>query len=148
MNILFSIRGQRLDEQWRKASRFVDFRAHTLYFLHVFDPTVIEGVEEAQHYTLPRRLSPQREAEMRAAERARSEERLAQAKALAAADGVAAETILAEGPVGPTILRIAQERCIDLLILGRQHPGLERFLLGGVARFVVDKAPCSVLLLR
>ena len=148
MNILFSVRGQRLEEQWRKATQFIDFRAHKVYFLHVFDPSLIEGLDEAQRYTLPRRLSPQREAEMRAAERARSEERLAQAKALAAADGVEAETILAEGPAAETILHVARERQMDLLILGRQHPGLERFLLGGVARFVVDKAPCSVLLLR
>ncbi|MCC7355428.1 MAG: universal stress protein [Anaerolineae bacterium] len=53
---------------------------------------------------------------------------------------------LAEGPAAETILHVAQERKIDLLILSRQHPGLERFLLGGVARFVVDRAPCSVLL--
>lgn len=60
-----------------------------------------------------------------------------------------ATTRLGEGEPAASILAAAEELPADLLILAtRGRTGLRRVLLGSVAELVVDRAPCSVLVVR
>jgi len=57
------------------------------------------------------------------------------------------EAVIQQGPVAPTLLRLAAERKADLLVLGtRGHYGLDRLLQGSVAEEVFRMAPCPVLI--
>ena len=60
-----------------------------------------------------------------------------------------AETVVAEGHAAEQILRLVDERGIDLIIMGmRGRNLLERLLLGSNSDKVLTHAPCSVLLAR
>jgi nucleotide-binding universal stress UspA family protein len=57
------------------------------------------------------------------------------------------EALIHEGPVAPTILRLAAECRADLLVIGtRGQRGLDRLLQGSVAEEVFRMAPCPVLI--
>jgi nucleotide-binding universal stress UspA family protein len=57
------------------------------------------------------------------------------------------EALVREGPVAPTLLRLATEYKADLLVIGtRGHHGLDRLLQGSVAEEVFRMAPCPVLI--
>jgi nucleotide-binding universal stress UspA family protein len=57
------------------------------------------------------------------------------------------EALIQEGPVALTLLRVAVEYEIDLLVIGtRGHHGLDRLLQGSVAEEVFRMAPCPVLI--
>jgi nucleotide-binding universal stress UspA family protein len=59
------------------------------------------------------------------------------------------EAEVATGPPAETIIRIAQERAVDLIVMGTHgHTGLRHALLGSVAEKVVHLAPCPVLTVR
>lgn len=63
--------------------------------------------------------------------------------------GIAAEGIVVAGDAASTLLRLADERHADLLILGSHgRHGLQRFLLGSVAEAAVRKATIPVLVVR
>ncbi len=65
------------------------------------------------------------------------------------AAGVVAQPFVQYGPIAETILEIAREREIALIILGSDvRRGLSRLLLGSVAATVVRDAPCPILLVR
>lgn len=54
--------------------------------------------------------------------------------------------VLAEGDPATEILRIAQERQTDLIVMGTHgRTGLRRFLMGSVAEQLVRRATCPVL---
>ena len=56
---------------------------------------------------------------------------------------------VAAGPAADTIVRIAQERGADLIVMGTHgRTGLQHVLLGSVAEKVVRLAPCPVLTVR
>jgi nucleotide-binding universal stress UspA family protein len=56
---------------------------------------------------------------------------------------------VAEGEPGKTLVRVAQERNMDLVVIGaRRLSRLRRFFLGSVSHTVVHKAPCAVLVVR
>jgi len=148
MRILFCLAGQRVEEQWAKAARLVDFRAHEVAILHVVDESLVPAADAAQRRGLPRGLRPEREAEMQRALDQAGQEVIARALAVAREAGVEAQGILRSGHPPAVILETARQFGAEALILGRQHPGLEGRILGGVSRFVVDQAPCTVLLLR
>ena len=148
MRILFCLAGQHLREQWQKAAALVDLRAHDVTILHVVDESVVTAISETQHYGLPRTLGSERQGDMRQALRDAGQRVLLQALAVAREDGVVAHGLLRTGRPAAVILAVAQETAAEVIILGRQHPGLEGRFLGGVSRFVVDQAPCTVLLLR
>ncbi|MNF02182.1 Universal stress protein family protein [compost metagenome] len=47
------------------------------------------------------------------------------------------------------IVRYAEENAIDHIVVGhRGHSDFERWLLGSVARQVIDHAPCAVTVIR
>jgi nucleotide-binding universal stress UspA family protein len=57
------------------------------------------------------------------------------------------ETVIEEGQVAPTLLRLAAEYNVDLLVVGtRGYHGLERLLQGSVAEEVFRQASCPVLI--
>jgi nucleotide-binding universal stress UspA family protein len=68
---------------------------------------------------------------------------------LAKSFGLKVETIFAEGDPGHEIVRVAEERNADLIVLGTHgHGGWKRFTLGSVAELVIRYAPCAVLTIR
>jgi nucleotide-binding universal stress UspA family protein len=73
-------------------------------------------------------------------------ERLA---AVARAHGLEPQTELAEGRPGPTIVRIAQELGVDLIVLGaRGESALEAVIVGSVSQYVLAHARQSVLVVH
>ncbi len=59
------------------------------------------------------------------------------------------ETIFTEGDPGHEIVRVAEERKADLIVLGTHgYRGWKRFTIGSVAEFVGRHAPCAVFTIR
>ncbi|MBU6172802.1 MAG: universal stress protein [Planctomycetes bacterium] len=59
------------------------------------------------------------------------------------------EQVIIEGHPGATLVHEAQQRDIDLVVLGATgHSTLERFMLGSTSDFVATHADCSVLVVR
>lgn len=59
------------------------------------------------------------------------------------------ETIFTKGDPGHEIIRVAEEKNADLIVLGTHgNKGWKRFTLGSVAELVVRHAPCAVLTVR
>ncbi|MCS7068325.1 MAG: universal stress protein [Meiothermus sp.] len=59
------------------------------------------------------------------------------------------ETEVLEGPAAEAILRVAQVRQVDLIVMGTRGLGqLSGLLLGSQSQKVVTHAPCPVLLVR
>ncbi len=59
--------------------------------------------------------------------------------------GVECETILNEGSPHKNIVEVAENKDVDLIVMGTAgRVGLDRFLLGSVAEKVVRTAPCPV----
>jgi nucleotide-binding universal stress UspA family protein len=64
-------------------------------------------------------------------------------------DGVAAIADVREGPAAQVVIDVAKETGADLIVIGsRGQSGLQRLLLGSVARSVLLHVPCSVLITR
>lgn len=79
----------------------------------------------------------------------RQEAETALARVKAMAEGVTLETVILEGKPAAEIVRFANEKKIDLIIIGTQGKrGLERLLLGSVAEKVIRTAPCKVLVIK
>ena len=70
-------------------------------------------------------------------------------KELAESADLEVKTIFTEGDPGHEIVRVAEERKADLIVLGTHgHTGWKHFALGSVAEIVVRHAPCAVLTIR
>ncbi len=62
---------------------------------------------------------------------------------------LAVHSFVTDGAPGAEILRIITEYHIDLVILGtRRRSKISSFLLGSVSEWVLNEAPCSVLVVR
>ncbi len=81
---------------------------------------------------------------------ARLHERLAHSTAeLLAESGLATVPETRDGDAATTIVRVAEDRHADLIVMGtRGRTGLTRIILGSVARNVLLHAHCSVLIAR
>lgn len=77
-------------------------------------------------------------------------ERLAEeARAALAKYGLKGEALTRIGQPGLTLVEFAEERAVDLIVVGAKGvTGLERFLLGSVSADVARHAHCSVLVTR
>ena len=148
MRILFCLAGQRLQEQWAKAAQLIDLRAHQVTILHVVDDSLVTVADALQRYGLPRSLGDERKADMQRARRGAAQHVLDRALAIARESGVEAKGLLRTGRPATAILEAAKEMGAEAIILGRQHPGREGHILGGVSRFDVEQAPCTVVLHR
>jgi len=63
--------------------------------------------------------------------------------------GLHAAPVVVEGDPAASLLRVADERQADLILLGTHgRTGLRRMLLGSVARNILQHAPVSVLVVR
>ena len=65
------------------------------------------------------------------------------------AEGLEATSHLTEVPAAPSIVRLATELDVDLIVVGtRGNTGLKHVLLGSVAERTIRLAPCSVLAVK
>lgn len=63
--------------------------------------------------------------------------------------GVEAEPLVAWGRPAEKIVEVAAEQGAGIVVMGhRGSGGLKSFLLGSVAKHVIDHVPCSVLVVR
>jgi len=63
--------------------------------------------------------------------------------------GIAVHSLVTDGSPGAEILRTITEQHIDLVVLGtRGLSKISGFLLGSVSEWVLNEAPCSVLIVR
>ena len=81
--------------------------------------------------------------------RGHAEDLFAEADAIAAEYDVDLGTGVAVGPVAETVIRVAEEFGMDLIVVGAhgQSP-LEEFLIGNVARSLVRRSPVPVTTVR
>lgn len=60
-----------------------------------------------------------------------------------------AEQIVRRGKPGGEVLKVAEERGVDLIVVGTQgRTGVRRVLMGSTAEDIVRHAPCPVLVIR
>ncbi len=69
-------------------------------------------------------------------------------KKLASEQEIDAEIIVKTGHPGNTILEIAEEKDVDVIVVASHKPGWEDYLLGSTAARVVRHAKCAVHVLR
>ena len=75
--------------------------------------------------------------------------RLEQARSYLEGRGLAADLVPTKGTPADAIIRLAQERNVDLIVMGTHGHGFgAHMLMGGVAEKMVRKAPCPVLTVR
>ena len=66
-----------------------------------------------------------------------------------ARDDIRVETLVREGDPGTEIIQEAESWPADLIVVGSHgHQGLKRLLLGSVAHYVTNHAPCSIEIVR
>ncbi|TAK50556.1 MAG: permease [Betaproteobacteria bacterium] len=66
-----------------------------------------------------------------------------------AADGIAAQGAVLEGPAGDTIVAAAADCGADLIVMGSHgRTGFERLLLGSNTERVLNRTPCAVLVVK
>lgn len=64
-------------------------------------------------------------------------------------EGVTVKTLVRTGKPFLEIVRTAEEKEIDLIVMATHgHTGMEHLIFGGTAEKVIRKAPCPVLMLR
>ena len=69
-------------------------------------------------------------------------------KAIANASGMKLDVEVRPGHSYNTILDVAKEKNVDLIIIASHSPGLQDYFLGSTAAKVVRHAKCSVLVVR
>ncbi len=152
MLVLIPIGARGGEESVRHASALISPDAEFL-LLHVTDVTPREDVERfgpLRHGPPP---SQERDAELSAAEEAGAEQAIAEAAAAAEAAGHSTTTRLARGRPEQVIVQVAAEVKADLVAIRAREgqagrPSIGPASVGHTARFVLDHAPCDVLLLR
>lgn len=78
-----------------------------------------------------------------------SEPRLTALVGRCCADGLVMTSQVCTGQPADTIVRVAEDRAVDLIVLGTHgRQGLAHLMLGSVAEQVVRTAPCAVLTVR
>ncbi len=63
-------------------------------------------------------------------------------------DGVEVETVVRTGAVHRQIVKLAQERSVDVIVMESANPRIQDYLLGTTASHVVTHATCSVFVVR
>lgn len=76
-------------------------------------------------------------------------ERLEQARSFIAPRSLDAEFVPSVGPPADAIVRLAEERDVDLIVVGTRRKGFfERLVEGSVNQDVLRRAPCDVLVVH
>jgi nucleotide-binding universal stress UspA family protein len=74
---------------------------------------------------------------------------LSSVKAMFRAQDLSVESVVRHGIAGAEIIKLAQDERIDLVVVGsRGMSSVKKFFLGGVSEWVLNDAPCSVLVVR
>lgn len=99
------------------------------------------------------RGGPERAHALDAAETVAGEQALAEAETVARDAGMLATTRLERGKPEQMIVAVAREAAATLIVIrardwAERHPGFGPGSVGHTARFVLDHAPCDVLLVR
>ncbi|MFZ0218226.1 MAG: universal stress protein [Candidatus Dormiibacterota bacterium] len=124
-----------------------------LVLCHVIDTGVRGGLDLAHGFGPHRAVGRHRARIVADAERVEAAGILAEAMPSAARIATRAVTEVGEGEPGRAVCAVAAERGADLVVVGaRDHPddrgSTGPHSVGHTARFVLDHAPCPVLLLR
>jgi nucleotide-binding universal stress UspA family protein len=106
---------------------------------HVLEDSSDGGVRDASRWTVPEYR--------RVLERA-ARERLTQILAPMNQTGCVVEQVLSSGKPGAEILRVAERRACDLVVMGSHGGTLETALFGSTAQHVVRGAACPVVTVR
>jgi nucleotide-binding universal stress UspA family protein len=69
-------------------------------------------------------------------------------KSIANAAGIKPDYEVRTGHAHSSILQVAEDQNVDLIIVGSHKPGLQDFFLGSTAARVVRHANCTVLVVR
>ncbi|MEM8811270.1 MAG: universal stress protein [Pseudomonadota bacterium] len=64
------------------------------------------------------------------------------------AEGVELETVVLLGAVHRQIVKYADERNVDVIVMGSANPNIKDYILGTTASHVVTHAKCSVYVVR
>lgn len=64
------------------------------------------------------------------------------------AEGVQLETVVRTGAVHRQIVKLAEERNVDVIVMDAANPKIQDYLLGTTASHVVTHAKCSVFVVR
>ena len=64
------------------------------------------------------------------------------------AEGVELETVVRKGAVHRQIVKLAEERKVDIIVMEAANPRVQDYLLGTTASHVVTHASCSVYVVR
>ncbi|WP_420583795.1 universal stress protein [Ruegeria sp.] len=64
------------------------------------------------------------------------------------AEGVELETVVRTGAVHRQIVKLADERNVDMIVMEAANPKIQDYLLGTTASHVVTHASCSVFVVR
>ena len=64
------------------------------------------------------------------------------------AEGVEVETIVPLGAVHRQIVKLAEKRNVDVIVMGSSNPTIKDYILGTTASHVVAHAKCSVYVVR
>jgi nucleotide-binding universal stress UspA family protein len=75
-------------------------------------------------------------------------DRLRERSAQGVPEGMTVNHLVGEGNVYEAVLSMAEQRRIDLIVIGAHRPELRDYLLGPNAARVVRHADCSVLVVR
>jgi len=116
--------------------------------LHVVDKPALQAAHNKNPVVVKRALSAMEKAGGMLLRDAARSARIALGQA-ATGPRTNIQTVLAHGPLAPTIATYAKRLKVDLILLGsRGLSDIEGFLLGSVSRQVVSAAPCSVLVVK
>ena len=122
------------------------------HLVHVIDAGPRDDIERLGPPHRPPRPHPPHEQELNLAEGVSGEEALKEALNALQALGLRGEARLERGKPNQAIVEMAQKGNVDLIAINRrerpEHLRQGPASLGHNARFIIDHAPCDVLLLR
>lgn len=150
MKLVVGCDGRDLPACFAVLARTVPLQGAEVIVAHIVDSTVEEGWQQiAQHHWLGRRPGPHEQARFHEAATASAQEILDEAMAQSR-DWPAATVrpVQLQGIPGHELVRLALAERADLVAVGQHRHELGPHAIGRTARFVIDHAPCPVLLVR
>ena len=126
----------------QKAEKHASFLAKTtgdaIYALSVTENNFVNGLPlDDEVYQLNQLLKQ------------RSEDNIKEFEEMDETSGIKFHGIIREGSPAKTILEVAKEEDIDLIVIGSSgKSGFDRFIMGSVAEKVVNAAKCAVLVIH
>jgi nucleotide-binding universal stress UspA family protein len=150
VKVIAACDGRNLAAFLAEMARTIPLQDTELLFVHVLDSSFEEGWQQmAGHHWLGRHPGPHAHDHVHEAVERSSQEILAEAMALSRDWPVAARRpVELRGNPERELVRLALAERADLLAVGQHRIELSPHAIGRCARFVIDHAPCSVLVVR